>query len=195
MFRILQMIVLAILRTFASTAKSIFDFLDYSLRATGKALDAAISIPLRLFGGGGGPIPAPPIKDLKAALPTVEAITKARELAKGEGKAADIINRQSPAQQAQVFASTSEDDRMSADLSLLSDVQVDWLNGLSEGQLRAVADTTERRVSAALEGVPNALVAIRSVGETEPETVLGVRIAAFRAAKLTQDRPLAFAIH
>lgn len=194
MFRILQAI-LFVMQLLMSAAQSAFEVFDWSVRTAGKLADSAIDIVTGPFRGG--PAAAPPVKDLKMALPTVEAITQARDLAKGEGKAAEIINRQSPAQQAQVFASMSEDDRMSADLSLLSDVQVDWLNGLSEGQLRVVAEASERRVSAALEGEPNALVAIRSVGESEsePETALAARIAAFRAGRPAVDRPVAFAIH
>ncbi|CAN7257354.1 hypothetical protein LJR098_001052 [Rhizobium sp. LjRoot98] len=193
MFRFIQAILMGIMRIFQTTAQSIWDAFDWSIRTSGRLIDAAVS----MVTGGGGVGPAPPVKDMKAALPQIDTITQARELAEGEGKAAEIINRQSPAQQAMTFAMMSEDDRMSADLSLLSDDQIDWLNGLSEGQLRSITDATEQRVTAALAGEPKALVAIRSVNEPEPEaeTILGTRIAAFRAGNLALDRPMAFALH
>ncbi len=193
MFRIIQAIIFSLMRMFQAAGRSIWDAFDWSIRTTCRLLDSAVS----MVSGGGGAVPAPPVKDMKAALPQIDTITQARELAKGEGKAAEIINRQSLAQQAMTFAMLSEDERMSADLSLLSEDQVDWLNGLSEGQLRSIADATEQRVAAALAGEAKALVAIRSVNEPEPEaeTVLSARIAAFRAGNLALDRPLAFAIH
>ncbi|OCP08005.1 MULTISPECIES: hypothetical protein [unclassified Ensifer] len=168
----------AIFRAIAMALQSVW----WLLMQGGHAIDWTIN---KLFGGG-GPAPAP-VPNLKIALDDPEEkIVQAQEMVKGVVRAAETISKMSPAIQAQVFASMPAKDRGLADLSLLSDDQVDWLNGLVEGQLRIVAESSERRVEAALNGDRNSLPAILSVGQPDPEseTALAARIAAKRLGNL-----------
>lgn len=150
----------------------------------------------RLFGGGAGNAPAPPVDNLETALPEPERLQRAEELAAGEVKAVDNLMTRSPAQQAQIFASMEPEDRILADLSLLRPDQIDWLNGLKDGQLRMIAETTEKRVAAALAGEPKAMPAILSVGQSAPqdETSFAHRLAAKRASQLSPTHPPAYSL-
>jgi hypothetical protein len=130
------------------------------------------------------------------ALPEPERLQRAEELAAGEVKAVDNLMTRSPAQQAQIFSSMDKEDRILADLSLLRPDQIDWLNSLQEGQLRMIAEATERRVSAALAGEHNAMPAILSVGQSAPndETTFAHRLAAKRASQLLPTHPPAYGL-
>jgi hypothetical protein len=142
---------------------------------------------LAKFGGGGGSGIAAPEKDITAAMPSFDQLDHAKELAAGDARAVEHLVKLSPAQQVKMFASMSEADRMTADLSLLSEAQFDWVHRLSDGQLKVINDTSDRRVAAALSGEPGQLLGTKSVGEIdeEPETALGYRLAAARAGTLS----------
>lgn len=133
----------------------------------------------------GGTAPAASIPNLEMALPDPERIEQAKEMQRSENNAVDMLSKQvlTPAQQAQTFAMMPLEDRLLADISKLTDEQIDWLYGLHEEQLRIVVEASERRVADALNGKPQALMAIPSVGEVpyrEP-TILAHRLAAKRA--------------
>ncbi|MEY9198473.1 hypothetical protein ABIA16_003589 [Sinorhizobium fredii] len=128
-------------------------------------LDAFTDLIARLFGGGGGPLPAPPISNLQAALPQVEEITQARELAKGQGKASEMLTKMSPSLQVTRYANATEDDRFEVDLELLTPDQQDWLTGLAEPQLKLVSKASPRQIDGALAGTPCSVPGVDSVGE------------------------------
>ncbi|TAV14713.1 hypothetical protein [Rhizobium ruizarguesonis] len=136
---------------------------------------------------GGSSAPAAPIPNLEMALPDPDRIVQAKEMQKSENAAVDMLAKQvlTPAQQAQAFAMMPFTDRGLADISKLTDEQVDWLYGLHEEQLVIVKEASERRVADALAGKPKALMATLSVGEVpEPEkTFLAHRIEIKRAAE------------
>ncbi len=147
----------------------------------------------RLFGGG-AEAPAEPIKDLAAALPDESQIVEARDLERGKANAAEYINKLSPELQVKMFAGMSDEDRLQADLSLLTPDQQGWLIDMSNDQLKHISETGEQRIAAALRGEKNALTAIRSVGQVEEpapdtQTVLERRITACRAAKMDTAPP------
>ncbi|MBX5152584.1 hypothetical protein HJB78_16560 [Rhizobium lentis] len=152
----------------------------------------------RLFGGGGA-VPAPPIHNLEAALPDESRIDEARDLQRGQAAAADIVLKKSPELQAKIYAGMSEEDRLGADLSLLSPAQQDWLILMSDKQLKVIAETSDRRIAAALAGEHNAITAIRSVGQPEPkdDNWLDHRLAAKRAvAKVAAlSSSVGYAVH
>jgi len=146
-----------------------------------------------VFGGAtAASAPALPLPNLQMALPDAGRLVQARDLERGKAKAAERILKQSPEIQVKIFASMAEDDRIAADLTLLSGPQVDWLMNLTSAQLKAVASTSDRRVAAALAGERNAIVAVRSVGQSEPtdeKSVLARRMAAFRGSAITAAPP------
>lgn len=148
----------------------------------------------RLFGGGAGAMPAPPITNLAGALPDVDRLDKAKELEFGKARASDAITKRSPAMQAKLYAGMTEEQRESADLTLLSPDQVLWLLDLSDAQLATFESFSDRRLEAALKGEPNALTAILSVGQKDSakETAFAARLAAARDMKLPDA---AYAIH
>ncbi|TAW65457.1 hypothetical protein ELI15_14280 [Rhizobium ruizarguesonis] len=171
MFRFIAAVVQALIQLMASGVGAGIAFLDW--------------LAGRLSGGGAG-APASPIPDLAMALPDGDRIEQAKELQRSENNAVDMLAKQvmTPAQQAQAFAMMTLEDRGLADISKLTDQQVDWLYSLHEEQLRIVVDASERRVADALAGKPKALMAILSVGE-EPYvelTPFAHRLAAKRAA-------------
>jgi hypothetical protein len=180
MIRFIMAIVQAIAQLIASGVGAGIAFLDW--------------LATRLSGGGSAP--ASPIPNLEMALPEPERLQRAEELAAGEVKAVDNLMTRSPAQQAQIFASMDKDDRILADLSLLRPDQIDWLNGLVDGQLRMIAEAPEKRVAAALAGEHNAMPAILSVGQPKPldETGLAHRLAAKRASQLAPTHPAAYGL-
>ncbi len=146
-----------------------------------------------VFGGAAAAsAPALPLPNLAVALPDADRLVQARDLERGKAKAADHILKQSPELQVKIYASMSEDDRLTADLTLLSPDQVDWLMNLSDAQLKAVAATSDRRVAAALAGEHNAITAVKSVNQLEPieeQSVLARRMAAFRGSAFTVAPP------
>ncbi|PDS33721.1 hypothetical protein CO665_34630 [Rhizobium anhuiense] len=149
--------------------------------------------------GTGGGAPAEPISNLAAALPDESRIEEAKDLERGKAAAAVVILKQSPALQVKTFASMSDDDRLQADLSLLREDQIGWLLDLNHLQLKAVAESSNRRVEAALNGETNALTAIPSVGQAKADdgAWLGHRIEAKRAVA-TVAAPsdyLGYAVH
>jgi hypothetical protein len=148
----------------------------------------------RLFGGGAGAMPAPPIANLAGALPDVERIDQAKDLEFGKARASDAITKRSPAMQAKIYAGMTEEQRESADLTLLSPEQVFWLVNLEDKQLATFEGFSDRRIEAALKGEPDALTAILSVSQKDPmkETVFAARLAAARDMKLPEA---AYAIH
>lgn len=158
-------------------------------RLLATTLDSITELLARLFGGG-GLVPAPPVKDLTAALPQIEQITQARELAKGEGKATDILIKYSPSVQIQRYAAATEDARFEIDLELLTAGQQDWLTSLSGYQLKLVSRASNRQIDAALVGMPNAIAGLDSfVEDTRPASpVLAARIKEFRAGSTTAER-------
>ncbi|MGO4569054.1 hypothetical protein AB4Z52_29405 [Rhizobium sp. 2YAF20] len=170
MFRFLQAIINALINLTMAAINTATGFLDWLL--------ARLAI-------GGAP-PAAPVQDIEAALPDPEKLTEARDLEVGKAKTVDNIFKRSPEMQVKIFAGMCEVDRLSADLTLLSEDQVGWLLDLNDAQLKAVSETSDRRVAAALAGEPNALTAILSVNQRDPvtETALAARITAFRAGTL-----------
>ncbi|ARQ58963.1 hypothetical protein Kim5_CH02920 [Rhizobium sp. Kim5] len=149
--------------------------------------------------GGGAEAPAEPIKNLEDALPDESRIDEAKDLERGKAAGADVILKQSPAMQVKIFAGMSESERAQADLTLLSEEQQDWLFNLTDGELQSVAETSDRRVEAALSGEHNAITAILSVGQPEPDdnAWLGHRIDAKRAATFAtaSSNQLGYAVH
>jgi hypothetical protein len=149
--------------------------------------------------GTGGGAPAEPISNLEAALPDESRIDEAKDLERGKAAAADVILKQSPEMQVKMFAAMSEDERLQADLSLLTPDQTMWLLDLNDAQLKAVANASDRRVAAALAGEHNTLTAIPSVGQPEPDdnAWLGHRIEAKRAATFATapSNSLGYAVH
>jgi hypothetical protein len=184
MFRFLAAVVRAIIELALTSINAATAFLDWLLAK---------------LTGGGGAAPADPVENLEAALPDESRIDEARDLERGKAAAADVILKQSPAVQVKLFASMSDEDRLQADLTLLREDQIGWLLDLNDRQLKAVAESSDRRIEAALNGEANALTAIRSVGQPEPDdnAWLGHRIEAKRAvAKVTAlSHNVGYAIH
>jgi hypothetical protein len=182
MFRFIRAVVQALIQLTLASINTATAFLDWLLA--------------KLTGGGGA---AEPVKNLEAALPDESRIEEARDLERGKAAAADLILKQSPAMQVKMFASMSAVDRAQADLTLLSEKQQDWLFNLSDDELKVVAETSDRRVEAALEGEHNALTAIRSVGQAEADDGgwLAHRITEKRATTLATapSHNLGYAIH
>lgn len=188
MIRFLAALIRMALEFAMSVANSVADAFEQAWKAAAASIAAIFALPARLLGGGGPGVPAQPIPDLKMALPDGDRIEAAKELQRSENKAVDMLAKEilTPAQQAQAFAMMPLEDRMLADISKLTSDQVDWLYSLQEEQLRIVVEASERRVADALNGKPQALMAILSVGEVpyrEP-TILAHRIAAKRAATI-----------
>ncbi|MBA9031722.1 hypothetical protein [Rhizobium leguminosarum] len=184
MFRFLAAVVRALVELALTTINTATAFLDWLLAK---------------LTGGGGAAPAEPVKNLEAALPDESRIDEARALERGKAAAADLILKQSPAMQVKTFASMSNKDRLQADLTLLRPDQIAWLLDLSDKQLKVVAEASDRRVAAALEGEHNALTAIRSVGKAEADDGgwLAHRITEKRATTLATapSHNLGYAIH
>ncbi|NTI03170.1 hypothetical protein G6K88_14190 [Agrobacterium rhizogenes] len=112
----------------------------------------------------------------------------------GVGHRLQYVNKLSPEIQVKMFASSTEEARLQADLSLLTPDQTGWLLDMSDKQLAAIAETSNRRIVAALNGEYNAITAIRSVGqpeepEIETQSILERRITAYRAAKMDTAPP------
>ncbi|CDN46813.1 hypothetical protein [Neorhizobium galegae] len=188
MFQFIVAIIRLAAQVAMSVIKSVADAFEEAWKAAAASIAAIFALPGRLLGGGGGGVPAQPIPDLKMALPDGDRIVQAADLQKSENKAVDMLAKEimTPAQQAQAFAMMAVEDRGLADISKLTDEQIDWLYSLHEDQLRIVVDASERRVADALAGKPRALMAILSVGEEpyEQPTVFAHRLAAKRAASL-----------
>ncbi|MBY3363730.1 hypothetical protein [Rhizobium laguerreae] len=184
MFRFLAAVVRAIIELALTSINAATAFLDWLLAK---------------LTGGGGAAPADPIRNLEAALPDEARIEEAKDLERGKAAAADVILKQSPVQQVKFFATMSEDDRAQADLSLLSEKQQDWLFNMTDDQLKVVAETSDRRVEAALNGEHNTITAIRSVGQPEADDGgwLAHRITEKRATTLATapSNQLAYAVH
>ncbi|MGO6676465.1 hypothetical protein [Rhizobium leguminosarum] len=178
-------------RFLAAVAAAIARLIMAPINAIAALLDS-------LFGGGSA-APASPIPHLEAALPDESRIDQARDLERGKAAAADVILKQSPVMQVKTFASMSDDDRLQADLTLLREDQIGWLLDLNDRQLKAVAESSDRRIEAALNGEPNALTAIPSVGQAKANdgAWLGHRIDAKRAATVATapSNYLGYAIH
>ncbi|MGO7353918.1 hypothetical protein ACCS66_04180 [Rhizobium ruizarguesonis] len=178
-------------RFLAAVAAAIARLIMAPINAIAALLDS-------LFGGGSA-APAPPIPHLEAALPDEGRIDEARDLERGKAAAADVVLKQSPELQTKAYAGMSEMDRAQADLTLLSVEQQDWLFMMDDDQLKVIAETSDRRIAAALAGEHNAITAIRSVGQPEPDdnAWLGHRIDAKRAATFATapSNPTGFAIH
>ncbi|WSG96400.1 hypothetical protein U8P76_05675 [Rhizobium johnstonii] len=184
MFRFLAAVVRAIIELTLAGINSATAFLDWLLT--------------RLTGGGAG-APAEPLKNLEGALPDESRIDEARDLERSKAAAVDVILKQSPELQAKMFASMSADERLQADLTLLTPEQTMWLIAMNEKQLKALAEASDRRVAAALAGEHNTLTAIPSVGQPEPDdnAWLGHRIEAKRAATFATapSNSLGYAVH
>ncbi|TAY50921.1 hypothetical protein [Rhizobium leguminosarum] len=184
MFRFLAAVVRAIIELALTSINAATAFLDWLLAK---------------LTGGGGAAPADPVKNLEAALPDESRIDEARDLERGKAAVADHIRTMSPEMQVKLFACASEEDRLQADLSLLTPEQTTWLIDLSDDQLKYVGGTSDRRIAAALAGEHNAITAIRSVGQPEADdnAWLGHRIEAKRAvAKVTAlSHNVGYAVH
>ncbi|ARQ56916.1 hypothetical protein Kim5_CH00809 [Rhizobium sp. Kim5] len=139
---------------------------------------------LERFFGGGSDAPAAPFPHLEAELPDESSIEEARDLERGRAAAVEHIRKTSPELQVKMFAEATDEDRLQADLSLLTPEQTLWLLDMNDKQLKVVADASDRRIAAALNGEHNALTAILSVGQPEPDDTTGLvhRITAKRAA-------------
>lgn len=184
MFRFLAAVVRALIELTLAGMNTAIGFLDWLLT--------------RLTGGGAG-APAEPIRNLEAALPDESRIDEAKDLERGKAAVADNIRTMSPEMQVKLFAAATEEDRLQADLSLLTPDQTEWLLDLSDDQLKSVAGTSDRRITAALGGEHNAITAIRSVGQPKPadDAWLGHRIEAKRAATFatTPSTSFGYAVH
>jgi len=195
MFQFIAAIIRMVAQVAAAVAKSVMDAFEEAWKAAAASIAAIFALPGRLLGDGGAGSAAP-LDNLEMALPDIDRLDRAEELAAGEVKAVDNLMTRSPAQQAQIFASMDKEDRILADLSLLRPDQVDWLNGLHEDQLRIVAEASERRVADALSGKPQSLLATLSVGQEPPtdKTTLAHRLASKRASQLTPTHPPAYGL-
>ncbi len=183
------------IRFLVALARAVADLIAAGFQAATTFVGMIEEMMKRLFGGGGASTAAP-VDNIDQALPDLDRLDRAEELAEGEVKAVDNLMTRSPAQQAQIFASMAKDDRILADLSLLQPAQVDWLNGLHDDQLRIVAEASERRVADALAGKPQSLMATLSVGQ-EPqidETTFAHRLAAKRASQHPPTHPFAYSL-
>ncbi|MBX5164831.1 hypothetical protein [Rhizobium sp. NZLR4b] len=184
MFRFLAAVVRAIIELALTSINAATAFLDWLL--------------VKLTGGGGAAL-AEPVNNLEAALPDESRIDEARDLEREKAAVADHIRTMSPEMQVKLFACASEEDRLQADLSLLTPEQTTWLIDLSDDQLKSVGETSDRRIAAALAGEHNAITAIRSVGQPEPDdnAWLAHRIDAKRAATFATapSHNVGYAVH
>lgn len=132
------------MRIFAVIAMAIANL----FKLGGQALDWTWRQFCSLFPGGGGGSATPGALD----LPSREEHEVERGFAEGQQKAHDSLASAGPARQAKLYAEAKPDERYTVDLSKLQEAHRDWLIGLSDREMRALAEAPESKISMLLGG-------------------------------------------
>lgn len=147
-------------------------------RLGGQALDWTWKQFCSLLPGGGGSA-QPGTLD----LPSKDEHEVERGFAESQQRAHDALANAGPARQVKLYAESKSDDRYTVDLSMLQEPQRDWLIGLSDREMKALAEAPESKITMLLGGHDGAVLGLDAPKVDKPRAEdpgLVARISDFR---------------